>query len=77
MTLYEFKCLAEDAQYTVTFTEGIFIEYSIEDPIRYALYAVDRFFVEVAYDSTNNNIIQLVSFIEGDKLNRYSIIDLF
>ena len=44
MTLYEFKCLAEDAQYTVTFTEGIFIEYQVEYPIRYALYAVDRFF---------------------------------
>ena len=74
MTLYEFKCLAEDAQYTVTFTEGIFIEYYIEAPIRYALYAVDRFFVEVAYDSTTNNIIHLVSFIEGDKLNRYGFI---
>ena len=43
MTLYEFKCLAEDAQYTVTFTEGIFIEYYIEATTRYALYAVDRF----------------------------------
>ncbi len=71
MTLYEFKCLAEDAQYTVTFTEGIFIEYYIEATTRYALYAVDRFFVEVAYDSTTNNITHLTSFIEGDKLNRY------
>ncbi len=77
MTLYEFKCLAEDAQYTVTFTEGVFIEYHIEDPIRYALYAVDRFFVEVAYDSTTNSIIHLTSFIEGDKLDRYSFINLF
>ncbi len=71
MTLYEFKCLAEYAQYRVTFTEGIFIEYHIEAPIRYALYAIDRFFVEVAYDSTTNNITHLTSFIEGDKLNRY------
>tara|TARA_B100000929_G_scaffold263539_1_gene229438 strand:+ start:97 stop:264 length:168 start_codon:yes stop_codon:yes gene_type:complete len=54
--------------------KNIFINYYIEDPIRYALYAVDRFFVEIAYDSTIHSIIHFVSFIEGDKLNRYSFI---
>ncbi len=70
MTLYEFKLLKKELQYHRTFTEGIFIDYPIETKRRFALYAVDKFFVEVECDNLNNKIINLRSFIEGALLDR-------
>lgn len=72
MTLYEFKLLPKEKQYAITFNEGTFIDYHLETKRRFALYEVDRFFVEVEYDNVNNKIINLISFIEGEKLNRYT-----
>lgn len=74
MTLYEFKLLEEEKQYVITFNKGTFLEYYLETNRRFALYAVDRFFVEVEYDISNNKIINLKSFIEGAILDRYSSI---
>lgn len=50
MTLYEFKLLPDEKQYEITFTQGDFIDYYLTGSVRYALYAVDRFFVEVEYN---------------------------
>lgn len=71
MTLYQFKLLPDEKQYEITFTEGDFIDCYLAGNVRYALYAVNRFFVEVEYNRKKNKIVKLVSFIEGDKLNRY------
>ena len=53
-TLYEFKLLSDHQQYDVIFTEGTFIDALIEENTRYALYAVDLFFVELEYDVASN-----------------------
>ena len=53
-TLYMFKLLSDHQQYDVIFTEGTFIDALIEENTRYALYAVDLFFVELEYDVASN-----------------------
>ena len=71
-TLYEFKLLSDHQQYDVIFTEGTFIDALIEENTRYALYAVDLFFVELEYDVASNKIVGKTSFVAGENLNRYS-----
>ncbi|PHR96753.1 MAG: hypothetical protein COA80_08470 [Leeuwenhoekiella sp.] len=71
-SLYEFKLLSDYQQYDVVFTEGTFIDAIIEENTRYALYAVDLFFVELEYDVARNKIVGKTSFVTGEKLNRYS-----
>jgi len=71
MTLYEFKLLDKEQQYDVTFNQGAFIEYQLELNRRFALYAVDKFFVEIEYDAEENKILKLLSFIQGPLLDRY------
>ena len=71
-TLYDFKPLSAQQQYDVVFTEGTYIDAILEEKTRYALYAVDLFFVELEYDVANNKIVGKTSFVSGRKLDRYS-----
>jgi len=72
LSLYDFKLLSNHDQYDVVFTKGTFIDFVIEENTRYALYALDLFFVEIEYDVSMNKIVGKTSFVTGDKLNRYS-----
>ncbi|RXG21698.1 hypothetical protein [Leeuwenhoekiella marinoflava] len=72
LSLYDFKILSDHEQYDVVFSEGTFIDALIEENTRYALYAVDLFFVEIEYDVARNKIVGKTSFVTGEKLNRYS-----
>ncbi|WP_167597759.1 hypothetical protein [Leeuwenhoekiella sp. ZYFB001] len=72
LSLYDFKLLTDHEQYDLVFSEGTFIDTLIEDNTRYALYAVDLFFVEIEYDVARNKIVGKTSFVTGDKLNSYS-----
>ena len=72
MGIYEFNCLEEHDKYDKTFTTGIFVDTVFVGDIKYVLYALSKFWVEVTYDSSNNKIIGLSSFVSGKKLNRYS-----
>ena len=76
MTLYEFNCLSGHKKYDTTFQKGTFLDYRIEGNIRYALYAIDMFFVEVEYDNGKNKIQNLRSFKCGELLDKYSNFDL-
>ena len=40
--------------------------------IKYALYAVSIFFVEVTYDAKDNRITGINSFVGGEALDKYS-----
>lgn len=71
LTLYEFKLLSDHEQYDLVFTQGQFLDIYLEQNSRFALYAVFKFFVEIEYDSLNNKIVNKVSFISGEKLDRY------
>lgn len=50
--------------------------YHLEGTMRFALYAINKFFVEIEFDVKTNKIINKVSFITGEKLDRYSKLDL-
>ena len=72
LSLYDFKILSDYEQYDVVFSEGTFIDAIVEENTRYALYAVDLFFIEIEYDVARNKIVSKTSFVTGEKLNRYS-----
>lgn len=72
MTLYEFNCLDKEFQFDTIFRFGIFLDVSITGNVRYALYAIDKFFVEVAYDSKKNSLSGCKSFMTGQLLDKYS-----
>ena len=72
MTLYEFNLLSfEDKQKTV-WDIGIYLDNYVTKDIKINCYAIDRFFVEVFYDSETNKITKVTSFNHGKELNKYS-----
>ena len=72
ITLYEFRILSDQEQYRLVFNEGTFIDSKIYGNQRFALYALDMFFVEVEYDNERNKIINQTAFVTGEILNKYS-----
>lgn len=72
ITLYEFNKLHEQEQYSITFNQGTFLEYLEQKNKKLVLYAVDLFFVQVIYDTTNNKIKSLSAFDTGKRLFKYS-----
>ena len=72
MTLYEFNLLPEQEQYRKLFNEGDFISHRLKPNARFALYALEKFFVEVEYNAKSNKIVNKVSFVSGKKLDLYS-----
>ena len=76
ITLYEFRGLSNQEQYHLVFNEGTFFDSKIYGDQRFALYALDMFFVEVEYDNKANKIISKTAFVTGEKLNKYSQVDI-
>lgn len=72
MTLYEFNMLDQKDRYTTIWQEGTNLDTVIVGSDRIALYSIDRFFVEVYYDNISNKLIKNVSFKQGDRLDKYS-----
>lgn len=72
MTLKEFNELEPLKQYDLVFTKGDFLEYWIDDPKRYALYSVFKFYVEIEYHPVTNKISGLKAFEVGSLLDKYS-----
>ena len=72
ITFYEFLALPEQEQYDVAMQSGKFLECFIQGNTRFALYAVDRFFVEIEYDNKQNKIKGKRAFVTGELLDRYS-----
>ena len=75
ITLYEFLALPDREQYDIIFTTGDYLEIRIEESRRFVLYAVDRFFVDVEYDSKENKVINKRAFVAGELLDKYSSIN--
>ncbi|WP_405350689.1 hypothetical protein [Nonlabens sp. Asnod3-H03] len=65
--------LQEQQQYDVVLNGlGVYLDNHINGHQRYNLYAINRFFVEVEYNSTTNKIVNLRAFKAGDLLDKYS-----
>ena len=56
MTIYEFAKLTEDEKATATWN-GTFLAHREQENIKYALYAIEDFFIEVTYEKIGNKIL--------------------
>jgi hypothetical protein len=72
MTLYEFNVFSLEEKQATVWDKGVFLDNYITKDIRINCYAIDRFFVEVVYDSEHNTITEVRSFKYGHSLNKYS-----
>ncbi|MEH6618507.1 hypothetical protein [Maribacter arcticus] len=72
MGIYNFNILSDHEKYDVVFTKGQFVDSVKEGRIRYVLYALSYFWVEVMYDVPTNKILEIGSFVSGKTLDRYS-----
>lgn len=71
ISLYEFKLLSDHDQYDLVFTKGEFITNREDGGSRYVLYSLHRFFVEVQYSITKNQIFGIKSFVDGEIMDKY------
>jgi hypothetical protein len=72
MTLYDFNKLELNDRMEVVNQKGVFLDNFISEIERFNLYAIDKFFVEIEYNNTENKIVGLISFKTGDLLDKYS-----
>ena len=72
MGIYDFNILFEHDKYDLVFTKGQFVDTITKQEIKYALYSLSYFWVEVTYHAPTNKITGISSFVEGEKLNRRS-----
>ena len=74
MTINEFNLLENHIKFDLTFNQGTFIEYFINGNQRFALYSIFKFYVEVEYNSIENKIVNIISFDDGELLEKYTFI---
>ena len=72
MTLYEFKKLGLSDKMEAVNQFGTFLDNHITKAERCNLYAIDKFFVEVIYNSEMNTITEIRTFKAGRLLDKYS-----
>lgn len=63
ISFFEFTQLSDEQQYDLLFREGEFLDYSIRNDVKFALYKLYNFFVEVVYYTELNKIVSLSSYI--------------
>jgi len=51
---------------------GVYLDNHLSGSKRFNLYAIDRFFVEIEYNTIENKIVGLRTFKTGNLLDRYS-----
>ncbi|MFH4965444.1 hypothetical protein V8G69_10605 [Gaetbulibacter sp. M235] len=72
MTLKEFNGLGYEEKLFIVMDKGVFLDNYVTTDIRMNLYAIDRFYVELVYDSEQNKIIEARSFSHGAELEKYA-----
>lgn len=73
ITFHRFLTLKQDDQDQILFDQGIFLLKRSLGKRTFALYAVEKFFVELEYYKTN--IIRKQAFVAGLKLDEYAPLD--
>lgn len=77
MTLYDFNKLDLNNRMEAVNQHGVFLDNYISENEKINCYAINRFFVEVYYDSIENVITEIQSFKSGHSLDKYSgILDI-
>lgn len=65
LSFYEYTQLPVSEQYDLVFTRGEIIDSSIKNDVKFVLYRLYSFYVEVVYDATDNKIVNLSSFMNA------------
>lgn len=74
MTLYDFNILSFNQKQAVVWREGNFIKNmpSNKSKLEYlSLYGINKFYVELVYNTSTNKIVDVNSFKEGKSLEKY------
>ena len=71
MTLSGFNVLTEREQAAILWDEGVYIASRDDESVRYILYHLDAFYVEVWYDQYDNKILKFRTFSSTDALEPY------
>ena len=71
MTLYAFKLLVQDAQADLTWQDGVLLGFRQTSDQHMMLYRLEDFYVEFVYDSHQNEITEIRSFINDTLLEPY------
>lgn len=72
MTLYEFNLLNKQNQFSTLFTIGDYIDHVTIVNKKFCLYAINKFYVEVIYNSVTNVILGINTFKESSsRLDKY------
>lgn len=72
MTLEEFNVLNHDEKLYTVVDKGVFLDNYVTINIRMNLYSVDKFYVELVYDSELNKVVEVRSFTSGVYLDKYT-----
>lgn len=64
LSFFEFTQLLQEEQYEVAFIDGEFVCVYEKADLKIVLYKLYTFFVEVAYNSEDNKIVGLTSFLK-------------
>ena len=71
MTLKVFNKLSFDQKLFAVVDQGVFLDNYITPYIRKNLYAVNKFYVELVYDSNKNKVVEVRNFKSGAQLDKY------
>ena len=63
LTLYQFKQLKESDQYVAVWNEGTLLDARFDNHLRFLLYKIDSFYVEIKYNGATNALEGLKSFV--------------
>ena len=72
MTLQEFNNLNHDEKLFTVVDKGVFLDNYVTTETRMNLYSVDKFYVELVYDSELNKVVEVRSFKSGVHLDKYT-----
>ncbi|MCK0179117.1 hypothetical protein MWU50_07435 [Flavobacteriaceae bacterium S0862] len=72
MKLEIFNKLSYDEKLFRVVDKGAFLDNYVTENIRMNLFAVDKFYVELVYDSAENKISEIRSFKSGIHLDKYT-----
>ena len=71
MTLEVFNSLDHDEKLFTVVDKGVFLDSYVTLDIRMNLYAVEKFYVELVYDSELNKVVEVRSLKSGIHLDKY------
>ncbi|WP_299099548.1 hypothetical protein [uncultured Winogradskyella sp.] len=76
MTLYDFNILTLEEKQATVWDKGMFLDNYVTKDVKINCYAIDKFFVEVHYDSKHNVITDVTAFKYGHNLDKYSNLEV-